>query len=48
VRIHRSFIVSSKFVTSISGEGVEVGGKMLPFGRVYKLSALAALGVKAK
>jgi two-component system, LytTR family, response regulator LytT len=48
IRIHRSFIVAAKFVSSMSADGVEVGGKLLPFGRVYKLSALAALGVKSK
>jgi DNA-binding LytR/AlgR family response regulator len=45
IRIHRSFIVSNKFVRSISSEGVDVAGKLLPFGRTYKLSALAALGL---
>jgi len=48
VRIHRSFIVSAKNVSSVSSDGVEVGGKLLPFGRAYKLSALAALGVRSK
>jgi len=48
VRIHRSFIVSTKHVSSVSSDGVEVGGKLLPFGRAYKLSALAALGVRSK
>jgi DNA-binding LytR/AlgR family response regulator len=48
VRIHRSFIVANKFVHSISAEGVDVGKKQLPFGRAYKLSAMAALGVQPK
>jgi DNA-binding LytR/AlgR family response regulator len=48
VRIHRSFIISARFISCISTDGVEVGGKILPFGRVYKMSALAALGIKAK
>lgn len=48
VRIHRSFIVSSKLITSVSSDGVEIGGKLLPFGRAYKLSALAELGLKPK
>jgi DNA-binding LytR/AlgR family response regulator len=48
VRIHRSFIVSTKYVSSVSSDGVEVGGKLLPFGRAYKLSALAGLGVRSK
>jgi DNA-binding LytR/AlgR family response regulator len=43
VRIHRSFIINSKMVKAISGEGVEVNGKELPFGRAFKLSALAHL-----
>ena len=47
-RIHRSFIVSSRFVTSVSADGVEVSGKLLPFGRAYKLSALATLGVRLR
>lgn len=48
VRIHRSFIVSSKLITSVSSDGVEIGGKLLPFGRAYKLKALAELGLKLK
>lgn len=48
VRIHRSFIVSSRHIKSISGEGVEIGGKMLPFGRAFKRSALAALSIKGE
>ena len=47
-RIHRSFIVSSQFVSSVSAEGVEVNGKLLPFGRAYKLGALAILEVRLK
>lgn len=47
-RIHRSFIVSSRFVSSVSTEGVEINGKVLPFGRAYKLSALAMLEVRLK
>jgi len=48
VRIHRSFIVSTKYVSSVSSDGVEVGNKLLPFGRAYKLSALAGLGIRSK
>jgi DNA-binding LytR/AlgR family response regulator len=48
VRIHRSYIISSRLVSSISGEGVEIKGKMLPFGRAFKLSAMAALGLRAR
>jgi len=46
VRIHRSFLVSSKFVTSISSEGVEVEKKILPFGRAFKQSAMANFKLK--
>jgi DNA-binding LytR/AlgR family response regulator len=46
VRIHRSFIVSAGAVTSISSDGVEIAGKILPFGRAFKQSALASLKVK--
>jgi two-component system LytT family response regulator len=46
VRIHRSFIINVKYVSIISGDGIEIGGKELPFGRAYKKSALAALSMK--
>ena len=45
VRIHRSFIVSTKAITSVSTEGVEVTNKFLPFGRAFKHGALAMLGI---
>jgi DNA-binding LytR/AlgR family response regulator len=45
VRIHRSFLVSAKAVVSIAADGVEIGGKILPFGRAFKQSALAALKI---
>lgn len=45
VRIHRSFIVSTKAITSVSAEGVEVTNKFLPFGRAFKQVALAMLGI---
>ena len=45
VRVHRSYIVATKWVLSISSDGVEIAGKILPFGRTFKLSALANLGV---
>lgn len=48
VRIHRSFIVSTKGITSISAEGVDIEKKFLPFGRAFKQGALARLGVKKK
>jgi len=47
VRIHRSFIVSTRFISAVSAEGVELHEKELPFGRAYKLAALAALGIKS-
>ena len=46
VRIHRSFIINVKHVSTISAEGVEITKKQLPFGRAYKKSALAALAIK--
>ncbi|HEY5915749.1 MAG TPA: LytTR family DNA-binding domain-containing protein [Chryseolinea sp.] len=48
VRIHRSFIIATKFISSVSSDGVEIHGKLLPFGRAYKLSALAGLGIRPK
>ena len=45
VRIHRSFLVSIKSVTAIASDGVEIAGKILPFGRAFKQSALAGLKV---
>jgi DNA-binding LytR/AlgR family response regulator len=45
VRIHRSFIVSTKAITSVSAEGVEITNKVLPFGRAFKQGALAMLGI---
>jgi two-component system LytT family response regulator len=43
VRIHRSFIINSKWVKTISNEGIELNGKELPFGRTFKKSALSQL-----
>jgi DNA-binding LytR/AlgR family response regulator len=48
VRIHRSFIAPVARVQSISGEGVEVANRFLPFGRAYKQLALARLGISKK
>jgi DNA-binding LytR/AlgR family response regulator len=48
VRIHRSFLISSKVIKSISSEGVEVGNKILPFGRAFKNGAMALLGIDQK
>ncbi len=38
VRIHRSYIVSIKFINSISMSTLEVLNKSLPIGRTYKLN----------
>jgi two-component system, LytTR family, response regulator LytT len=46
VRIHRSFLVSIKSITAIASDSVEIAGKILPFGRAFKQSALAGLKVK--
>ena len=46
VRIHRSFLVSIKSITAIASDGVEIAGKILPFGRAFKQSALAGLKIK--
>jgi DNA-binding LytR/AlgR family response regulator len=46
VRIHRSFILNSKWVKTISNDGLEVNGKELPFGRAFKKSAMNQLSVK--
>ena len=48
VRIHRSFIVSTKRITSFSAEGLNIDKKFLPFGRAFKQEALAILGIKEK
>lgn len=45
VRIHRSYIVNSKWIKSISNDGVELQEKLLPFGRAFKKSALSLLAV---
>jgi DNA-binding LytR/AlgR family response regulator len=45
VRIHRSFIINSRWVKTISSEGVELNGKELPFGRAFRKSALDQLSV---
>jgi len=45
VRIHRSFIINSNWVKTISNEGVGIQGKELPLGRAFKKSALNQLSV---
>lgn len=44
IRIHRSYIVALGHVISFTSEYVEIAGKQLPFGRVYKQLALHRLG----
>jgi DNA-binding LytR/AlgR family response regulator len=46
VRIHRSFLVSVKAIVSIASDGVDIGGKIIPFGRAFKQSALASLKIR--
>jgi DNA-binding LytR/AlgR family response regulator len=46
VRIHRSFIVNSAWVKTVSNEGVGITGKELPFGRAFKKLALSLLSVR--
>jgi DNA-binding LytR/AlgR family response regulator len=48
VRIHRSFIVNSRFVATLSNDGVGIGGRELPFGRVFKRAALSRLSTSDK
>ncbi len=43
VRIHRSFIINSKWIKTISHDGIELNGKQLPFGRTFKKAALSQL-----
>jgi DNA-binding LytR/AlgR family response regulator len=43
VRIHRSFIINSNWVKTISNEGIGLNGKELPLGRAFKKSALNQL-----
>jgi DNA-binding LytR/AlgR family response regulator len=46
VRIHRSYIVSRRQITSITSDSVELDGRrMLPFGRTFKAAAMSALGL---
>lgn len=46
VRIHRSYLVNAKWVSTISGESITVGKKELPFGRAFKKMAMIQLSVK--
>lgn len=40
VRIHRSYLVNTKWVKTLTNEYVEILGKELPFGRSFKKSAM--------
>jgi DNA-binding LytR/AlgR family response regulator len=46
VRIHRSYIVNLKHLTAFGPEGVDIKGKILPFGRTFKQGAMTAMGMK--
>jgi len=46
VRIHRSFIINTLYISAISSDSIEIKGKELPMGRAFKKSAMAALSVK--
>jgi DNA-binding LytR/AlgR family response regulator len=46
VRIHRSFIINTHYVSAISSDSIEIKGKELPIGRAFKKSALALLNLK--
>ncbi len=48
VRIHRSFIINTQFLASISSDGIEIAGKELPIGRAFKKSAMASLLIRDK
>ena len=43
IRIHRSFIVPVNKIESFSASAIEVPGKELPIGRMYKNQVLAVL-----
>lgn len=43
LRIHRSFIVSTKYITAFNSEIIEIGEKQLPIGRYYKKRVLEQL-----
>jgi len=37
LRVHRSFIVAKNKIAALSADGLEVGGQLIPVGRMYKL-----------
>ena len=48
VRIHRSFIVAVRSITTLTYEFVQIDEKQLPFGRAFKKSALASISFPQK
>jgi DNA-binding LytR/AlgR family response regulator len=48
VRIHRSFIINTQYISAISSDSIEIKGKELPIGRAFKKSAMAALSLREK
>ena len=45
IRIHRSYIVSKKYITAFTASSVEIGKKELTIGRSYKNSVMRELGL---
>lgn len=43
IRIHRSFIINTQYLTAFSGESAFLGQLELPFGRAFKRAALKIL-----
>lgn len=48
VRIHRSFIINTQYISAISSDSIEIKGKELPIGRAFKKSAMASLSLSEK
>ena len=46
VRVHRSFIISTSKIDSITSEFVEINKKQIPFGRAFKQSSMISLGIQ--
>lgn len=44
IRVHRSFIVSVRYINSYTSECIETGGREIPISRSYKDEVLARLG----
>ena len=43
LRVHRSFIIAKGRITTLSADGLEVGGTLVPVGRMYKLAVEKAV-----